>query len=77
MQPPAGQLYSTEILVNSPTPDEGRLIDLNDLRYSWGQTKCEALGEQFADGVDEADRPVVLEAVRRLSFVEKYHGHLI
>ena len=63
--------------MNSPTPDEGRLIDLNDLRYSWGQTKCEALGEQFADGVDEADRPVVLEAVRRLSFVEKCHGRLI
>lgn len=74
VQPSTRELNRPEIFVNAATLNEGRLVDLDYLMDSWGQAECKAFGEELADGMNEADRPIIPETVRRLSFVEEHHG---
>ena len=73
----AGQLDCTEIFMDPPSSDECGLIGLDEFGHPWSKPHREPFGEQFADGVYEADRPIVPQPDRRVGLLEQHHCGLV
>ena len=52
MQPPASKLHRPEIFVDASTPNEGCLVDADELRHKRLKAHGEGLSEELANCVD-------------------------
>lgn len=77
MQPAAIELDRSKVIVNSSAPNECCLVGADQGIHKWCKPQCKALGEQFAEAMDETDRPVVPQLGRGVVLAQQHHGGIV
>lgn len=63
--------------MNLPPTNKSRLVNLDNTRHERGEAQGKPFGDQLPHQVDEVDRPVVPESIRRRCFVEEHHHRAV
>jgi hypothetical protein len=71
MQPFGDPLNHLEIILDESAFDEGVIVGLNELPKPQREPRCEHLGNELVEGVDERDRPVIVNQRRVCRFGEQ------